>query len=449
MRKYFGTDGVRGKANIFPMTSDFALKLGEAVGHKFRSIGTPPHQIVIGKDTRRSGYMFEAALIAGICSQGVDAILTGVLPTPATSFVTHSLRANAGVVISASHNPYYDNGIKFFDASGQKLPDETEEELEHMIEAGVPLSTEHIGRATRIETATGRYVEFVKTSFDKDLDLRGLKVVIDCANGATYKVAPAAIEELGAVITVINNKPNGININDNCGATAPEGMAEKVREIGADIGISFDGDGDRLIACDSRGQIFDGDHIIGVCAISMKQQNRLVKNTIVATVMSNQGFVKSMNDYGIEVIRSQVGDRYVLECMKANGYNLGGEQSGHIIFSDYISTGDGLVSALQLLKVMIRSGKTLDKLTEGVVFFPQVLKNVLVPKKVPLENMPRTSKLIDDISKELGNDGRVLVRYSGTENKIRVMIEGQNQDFIEQRAQDIVSTFMKELDTVK
>ncbi len=446
MRKYFGTDGVRGKANVFPMTADFALKLGQAVGHKFLTIGTPPHQIVIGKDTRRSCYMFEAALMSGICSQGVDAILVGVLPTPAISFITRSLRANAGVVISASHNPYYDNGIKFFNAAGQKLPDDMELELEKMVEAGVPPSADHIGRAFRIETAVGRYVEFAKTSFDKDFDLRGLKVVIDCANGATYKVSPSAIEELGAEITVINNKPNGTNINDRCGATAPEGMAAKVLEIGADIGISFDGDGDRLIACDSRGNIVDGDYIMGICAISMKARNRLAKDTVVATVMSNQGFVKSMNDRGIAVIRAPVGDRYVLEAMKAGGYNLGGEQSGHIIFSDYISTGDGLISALQLLKVMIREEKPLHELAAGIVSFPQVLKNIAVPKKVPLKDMPRTSKLIDEISKELGDAGRVLVRYSGTENKMRVMVEGQNQDAIEKQAQDIAELALKELE---
>ncbi|MDR0453254.1 MAG: phosphoglucosamine mutase, partial [Deferribacteraceae bacterium] len=326
-----------------------------------------------------------------------------------------------------------------------KLPDDTEEEIERMIEEGAPLSSEHIGKAFRTETAVGRYAEFVKTTFDKDLDLRGLKVVIDCANGATYKVAPAAIEELGAEITVINDKPNGANINDNCGATAPEGMAEKVREIGADIGFSFDGDGDRLIACDSSGHIVDGDYILGICGSFMKEQGRLAKNTIVATVMSNQGFVNSMNRRGINVVRSKVGDRYVLECMKAGGYNVGGEQSGHIIFSEYISTGDGLISALQILKVMIGSGKPLDKLAEGIEIFPQVLKNIPAPKKIPLEDMPHTSKLIDSFSKKLGDTGRVLVRYSGTENKLRVMLEGENQDIIERYAQDIADQALKEL----
>lgn len=446
MRKYFGTDGVRGRANVYPMTSEFALKLGLAAGHKFLRQSSPPHQIVIGKDTRLSCYMFEAALVAGICSQGVDAVLVGSIPTPAIAFMARSIRANAGIVISASHNPYYDNGIKFFDANGYKLPDETELELEELVDSGnIPLSTTNIGRALRIDTAVGRYVEFVKSTFDKNLDLRGLKVVVDCANGACYKVAPAAIVELGADVTVINASPNGTNINADCGATHPEVLSAKVKETGADIGISFDGDGDRVIMCDNEGTVVDGDYIMGICAIDMKRQGILKNSTVVGTVMSNQGFVRSLNDHGIQVKRTAVGDRYVIEAMRSGDYNLGGEQSGHLIFSDYSTTGDGLVSAIQLLKVMVKSGQSLKSLTQSITTYPQVLLNVKVAKKVPMDMLPATKKLIEKVSALLGDDGRVLVRYSGTENKLRVMVEGMNMEHIEEYASDISLSAEREI----
>jgi phosphoglucosamine mutase len=390
--------------------------------------------------------MFETALVAGICSQGVDAVLVGPIPTPAISFITKSLRANAGIVISASHNPYYDNGIKFFDSEGYKLPDELEEKLEAMVDSScIPVSSNLIGRVFRIETAVGRYVEFVKATFNKDLDLRGLRIVVDCANGASYRVAPLAVEELGADMIVINNKPNGVNINDNCGATAPQAMAEAVVKHRADIGISFDGDGDRLIVCDNKGNIIDGDFIMGICAIFMKDKGLLQRDTVVATVMSNQGFVQSLKKYDIDVIRSNVGDRYVLERMREGGYNVGGEQSGHIIFSDYIATGDGLISALQLLKVMVTEQKSLEELASQITAFPQLLMNIEVSKKVPIEQLPKTSALIKDISDKLGASGRVLVRYSGTENKLRIMTEGEDQAMLEKYTQNIAESAKDEI----
>ncbi|GHU87230.1 phosphoglucosamine mutase [Deferribacterales bacterium] len=448
MRKYFGTDGVRGRANEAPMTADFALKLGQAIGRKIADSTPYPRQIVIGKDTRLSCYMFEFALASGICSQGVDAVLVGALPTPAIAFMTRSIRAAAGTVISASHNPYYDNGIKFFDASGYKLPDEVELELEQMIDTGVSSSMDRVGKATRIETAVGRYIEFAKSTFSTNLDLKGLKIVVDCANGATYKVAPLAIEELGADVIVINDKPNGTNINDNCGSTYPQTMARMVVGTGADIGISFDGDGDRLIVCDSEGNIVDGDFIMGVCAIDMKKRMKLANDTIVGTVMSNQGFINSLKKQGIDVKRAQVGDRYVLEMMKARKLNLGGEQSGHLIFSDYNTTGDGLISALQLLKVMVWQQKPLNELTKSIETYPQLLVNMEVAKKIPLEELTKTTKLIKDTEAELSGDGRVLVRYSGTENKLRVMLEGQDSNLIECEAHKIAECAKSEIDAL-
>ncbi|MDR2400526.1 MAG: phosphoglucosamine mutase [Deferribacteraceae bacterium] len=444
MNKYFGTDGVRGKANIFPLTAEFALKLGLAAGEKFIREEHHP-QIVIGKDTRLSCYMFEAALASGICSKGVDAVLIGPMPTPAIAFMTRSLRACAGIVISASHNPYYDNGIKFFDSMGYKLPDESEEELSALADSNISLSTDVIGKILRIETAVGRYVEFVKTSFDKNLDLRGLKIVVDCANGACYKVAPCAIGELGADTVVINASPNGTNINDNAGSAAPEGMIKKVLETGADMGISFDGDGDRVIVCDKDGSIVDGDFIMGICAIDMKKKGTLNKDTVAGTVMSNIGFENSLGRRGIKLDRTQVGDRYVIENMRKNGYNLGGEQSGHLIFTEYTTTGDGLISALQLLKVIISTGKPLSELKKEIETYPQVLLNMNVAKKIPISRLHITGKLIRKIEDELGGDGRILVRYSGTENKLRVMAEGKDAVKINEYANEIIKSAEAEL----
>ncbi|MCX8084938.1 MAG: phosphoglucosamine mutase [Calditerrivibrio sp.] len=444
MRKYFGTDGVRGKANLYPMTPDFALKLGQAAAKVFRN-GHKKHRIVIGKDTRVSSYMFEYAIASGLCSMGMDVVLVGVLPTPAISFITRSLRADAGIVISASHNPYYDNGIKFFSSDGYKLPDELELQIEKIIDDNMIELEPIIGRVTRIETAIGRYVEFAKSSFDKNYDLSGLKIVVDCANGATYKVAPMAFAELGADIVIINDKPNGYNINDNCGAVYPEELAKKVIEVGADVGVSFDGDGDRAIFVDENGSIVDGDYVLGICGRFMKERGLLKNNTLVATVMSNLGFERSLNKIGIYVERCDVGDRYVIEKMRYLDLNLGGEQSGHVIFSDYNTTGDGLITALQLFKVMVLSGKRLSELQEFISTYPQVLKNVSVNKKIPIKDLPKTTHLIKEFSDQLGQEGRIFVRYSGTENKLRVMVEGQDYSKIDYIANSISATAVKEI----
>jgi phosphoglucosamine mutase len=443
--KYFGTDGIRGRANVEPLTAQFITKLALAIGKIFSSRSKHP-QIVIGKDTRLSCYIFEAALVSGICSQGADAILVGSIPTPAIAFITRSLRADAGVVISASHNPYYDNGIKFFDSLGYKLSNNLEEDIEELIDSNsFPLKLEPLGKALRVETAVGRYVEFVKNSFDKSLDLRGLKIAIDCANGAAYKVAPLAFQELGATVTVINAAPNGTNINDNCGSTAIDIIRQKVLEVQADVGISFDGDGDRVIMCDSMGNIIDGDLIMGVCALDMKSRGALNNNTVVATVMSNIGFENTLNTAGIKVERTAVGDKAVMEQMKIGGYNLGGEQSGHIIFTDYTTTGDGLISALQFLKIMVKRGKTAHELCATIQKYPQVLKNTIVSNRIPIANLPKTSKLISDIAKTLGNSGRVLVRYSGTENKLRIMVEGKEEERLIKYANSISSCVEEEI----
>lgn len=451
MRKYFGTDGVRGLANQFPMTATFALRLGQASARHFKNVGEGNHKIVIGKDTRLSCYMFEAALVAGITSMGLDAVLVGSIPTPAIAYITRSIRADAGVVISASHNPYYDNGIKFFSSTGHKLPDEVEMEIEKYTEemldtTDIPVSAQNIGKAYRIDTAVGRYVEFVKGTFDKDVDLKGLKLVVDCSNGATYKVAPLALGELGAKLHVMADEPDGTNINDNCGSVYPQNMCAMVKDKKADMGISFDGDGDRVIFSDENGNVVDGDIIMGICAMYMKEKNLLNQSTMVSTVMSNLGFERSMNKLGIDVVRTQVGDRYVMEEMLKSGYNLGGEQSGHIIFNDYNTTGDGLVSAMQLLKVIVSTGKPLSELTKIVELYPQVLKNYNVKNKIPLADLKKTTAEIKSVENTLGKSGRVFVRYSGTENKIRVMIEGADKDKITEYAQNIGDIALKEIE---
>ena len=371
--------------------------------------------------------------------------MVGVLPTPAIAFLTKSIRADAGVVISASHNPYYDNGIKFFNANGYKLPDMTEHEIERMIDNNEPaLDPEEIGKAYRIE-GIGRYVEFVKNTFPKNIDLKGMKIVLDCANGAAYKAAPLALRELGADLILLNIEPNGKNINDNCGAVHPESMAQAVVKHKADVGISFDGDADRVVFADENGEIIDGDKIMGICAIEMMDKGILRNNTIVATIMSNLGFEYSMNKKGIKLIRSQVGDRYVMEDMIKHNCNLGGEQSGHLIFSDFNTTGDGLISAMQLLGILVTKNKKLSELCSFIESYPQILKNVVVDKKIPLEQLTKTSELINKITKELGSTGRVLVRYSGTENKLRVMIEGKDENIVSNYVEDIIVSANKEI----
>ncbi len=427
--RIFGTDGVRGVANNEPMTVETAMALGQAVAYSFRN-HAGRHKIVIGKDTRLSGYMFETALSAGICSMGGDVLLVGPLPTPGIAFLTHSMRADAGVVISASHNPYQDNGIKFFGRDGFKLADQIEENIE-MLMMGERLKevrppSPQIGRAHRIDDATGRYIVYLKNTFPGHLSLEGLRIVIDCANGAAYKIAPQVFQELGANVIPIGVSPSGLNINEQCGSLFPEIVAEKVREVRADIGISLDGDADRVIIVDHKGSVVDGDRIMAICAQELARKKKLRKNTVVATVMSNIGLELFLKGKKIRLVRTNVGDRYVVEAMRAGGYNFGGEQSGHLVFLDHATTGDGVLAALQVLAVMIESGKKIADLGNGMERFPQILLNLKLENRVPLESLPGFRKAIADFEKKLGQKGRILVRYSGTEPVLRIMVEGED-----------------------
>jgi len=429
-RRLFGTDGVRGVANTDPMTVETAMALGQAIAYNFRG-NSGRHKIVIGKDTRLSGYMFETALSAGICSMGGDVLLVGPLPTPGIAFLTHSMRADAGVVISASHNPYQDNGIKFFGRDGFKLPDRVEERIEMLMwgeqlkEARPP--SPQIGRAFRIDDATGRYIVYLKNTFPAHLSLEGLKIVIDCAHGAAYKIAPQVFQELGAEVIALGVQPNGLNINDRCGSLFPELVSAKVKETGADIGISLDGDADRVIVVDRNGDVVDGDRIMAICATEMARKKTLKKNTVVATVMSNIGLELYLKSKKIRLLRAPVGDRYVVEAMRAGGYSFGGEQSGHLIFLDHATTGDGVLGALQLLAVMVESGKGIPELAKKMVAFPQLLMNLRLKRRVPLESLPGFRKAVSEFEKKLGKRGRIVVRYSGTEPLLRIMVEGEDQ----------------------
>jgi phosphoglucosamine mutase len=437
MRKLFGTDGVRGVANLEPMTSETAMQLGRAAAHIFmRRAGR--HQVVIGKDTRLSGYMLESALISGICSMGVDVLLVGPMPTPAIAFLTRSLRADAGVVISASHNPYQDNGIKFFSSQGFKLPDEVEARIEQLIISDeikhLRPTADAIGKAYRIDDAEGRYIEFVKRSLPKDLDFQGIKLVVDCANGAAYKVAPSVLRELGATIEIIGGKPDGMNINDGCGAVHPEQLQETVRRSEADLGVALDGDADRAIFVCEHGKIVDGDHVMAALSLDLQAQRQLAKKTVVGTVMSNFGLELAMNKAGIQLMRTPVGDRYLMERMLADGYNFGGEQSGHFIFLDHNTTGDGLISALQILSLMKRSGKPLSELAKAMTAVPQILLNIRVKHKPDLNQIPDIQQAIMTAEATLNGSGRVLVRYSGTEALLRIMVEGERDSTIREVA---------------
>lgn len=437
MRKLFGTDGVRGVANLEPMTSETAMKLGRAAAHLFmRRAGR--HQIVIGKDTRVSGYMLESALTSGICSMGVDVLLVGPMPTPAIAFLTRSLRADAGVMISASHNPYQDNGIKFFSNEGLKLPDDMEARIEQLIVsdeiAHLRPTADAIGKAFRIDDAEGRYIEFVKRSLPKELDFQGIKLVVDCANGAAYKVAPAVLRELGAKVEVIGNKPDGMNINAGCGAVHPDPLRQAVLQHGANVGVALDGDADRAIFVCEQGTVIDGDHIMAALSLDLHQNGKLAKKTVVGTVMSNFGLEKAMNQAGITLVRTAVGDRYLLERMLADGYNFGGEQSGHFIFLDHNTTGDGLISALQVLSLMKRTQRPLSELAKAMTAVPQVLLNVKVSRKPDLDSVPDLQSAIGESERKLNGNGRVVVRYSGTEPLLRIMIEGEQDRVIRQEA---------------
>jgi len=440
MRKLFGTDGVRGVANLEPMTSETAMQLGRAAAHLFmRRAGR--HRIVIGKDTRVSGYMLESALTSGICSMGVDVLLVGPMPTPAIAFLTRSLRADAGVMISASHNPYQDNGIKFFSNDGLKLPDEMEARIEQLIVSNeishLRPTADAIGKAFRIDDAEGRYIEFVKRSLPKDLDFQGITLVVDCAHGAAYKVAPAILRELGATVKVIGNSPDGLNINAGCGAVHPELVQKAVLEHGAHVGIALDGDADRAMFVCEKGNVIDGDHIMAALGIDLHRQGRLAKQTVVGTVMSNFGLELALSQAGITLARTAVGDRYLLERMLGDGFNFGGEQSGHFIFLDHNTTGDGLVSALQVLSLMKRTQKPLSELARAMTAVPQVLVNVKVSHKPTLDTVPDLEEAIRAGERRLNGSGRVLVRYSGTESLLRIMVEGERDALIQEVADQL------------
>ena len=449
MKKLFGTDGVRGVANIHPMTTELAMQLGRAAAYIFKSSSKRRHRIVIGKDTRLSCYMLENAMVAGICSMGVDVLLVGPLPTPGIANITSSMRADAGVVISASHNPFQDNGIKFFSADGFKLPDKIELKIEKLIESNQidslrPTASE-VGKAFRIEDAAGRYIVFLKNTFPQEMDLSGLKIVLDCANGAAYKVAPAVFEELGAEIVTLGVSPNGTNINAGCGSLYPQVISEEVKKHRADIGIALDGDADRVIVCDEFGNEVDGDHIMAICATDMLKRKILKKKTLVTTVMSNMGLDIALRNAGGKIVKTAVGDRYVVEEMRKGGYNLGGEQSGHMIFLDDNTTGDGILSALQLLAVMRRTGKPLSELASVMIALPQVLVNTRVREKQDIMTIPDIAAKITDVENKLGNEGRVLIRYSGTEPLLRVMLEGKDTYEITAWANEIVELVKKHL----
>jgi phosphoglucosamine mutase len=431
MRKLFGTDGIRGVANVDPMTGEMAMQLGRATAFIFKN-REGRHRIVIGKDTRLSGYMLETALASGICSMGVDVLLVGPLPTPGIAFITTSMRADAGVVISASHNPFYDNGIKIFSSDGFKLPDALEAQIEELIFSdsidSLRPTAEEVGKAYRIEDAVGRYVVFLKNTFPNNLTLDGLKIVLDCANGAAYKVAPAVLGELGE------------NINLDCGSLCPQRVSELVVQNHADLGMALDGDGDRVAFVDQKGEIVDGDHIMTICAIDMAEERRLRNKSVVTTVMSNMGLDLSLAKRGIRVVRTAVGDRYVVEEMVRGGYNLGGEQSGHTIFLDYNTTGDGILTALQTLSIMVRKGRQLDELAQLMTPLPQVQFNAKIDKQVDVLSMPEIRRRIEAIEEELGKSGRILARYSGTEPLVRIMLEGEDEDKIARMGRELTDT---------
>jgi len=439
----FGTDGMRGQVNIFPMVPEIALRLGLAAGAYFRS-GTRRRRVVIGKDTRLSGYIFETALTSGFCASGMDVFLVGPMPTPAISFLTRNMRAGLGVVISASHNPFMDNGIKFFDKHGFKLPDETEQTISDMV---MSMDTkweypnpEDVGRAFKIADSPGRYIVYLKNSFPAHLTLDGLKIVLDCANGATYRVAPLIFEELGAQVIKVGTEPDGLNINRQCGSLYPEVIAHQVRESGAHIGLALDGDGDRLIVVDEKGKVLDGDQIMALCAMELMETDELPGRTLVATVMSNMALEVFMQERGGRLLRTPVGDRYVVEAMRREGATLGGEQSGHLIFMNYSTTGDGILAALQLLRIMREKGKPLSELAHLLEPYPQVLINVHVERKAPFHEIPEIGKSVRRVEQALGRKGRVLLRYSGTESVARVMVEGENADKVKEYAESIVET---------
>jgi phosphoglucosamine mutase len=454
-KKIFGTDGVRGTANVEPVTAETALKIGRAAAHVFknlerqsRSLGK--HKIVIGKDTRLSGYMLENAISSGILSMGVDVLFIGPLPTPGVAYATRSLRADAGLVITASHNPYTDNGIKFFRADGYKLDEKIESEIENLVFTGeiekVRPSSEQIGKAVRIDDALGRYIEFAKSSFPKGLTLEGLKIVLDCGNGAAYKSSPCVLRELGAEVIVYGNQPDGKNINAGCGSMHPEPMCKKVVEHGAQIGIAHDGDADRVLLCDEKGNLIDGDDIMAIAALEMLSEKSLVKKTLVSTVMSNAGLEAAIKKAGGKMLRTAVGDKNVIDEMLREGFNFGGEQSGHLIFRDHGTTGDGLVAALQILRILKTKQTPLSKLAQCWTRFPQLVTNVIVREKKPFAQLDGVNKLVADAEKELSaQGGRLLLRYSGTEPKARLLVEGRDAKTLSAWSKKICGAIQKQI----
>ena len=455
MRKIFGTDGVRGRANIEPVTAETALKLGRAAAHVFKTLESHArargrHKIVIGKDTRLSGYMLENALSSGILSMGVDVLFIGPIPTPGVAYVTRSLRADAGIAITASHNPYDDNGIKFFRADGFKLDDNIENQIEELVFSGAietvrPTASE-IGKAIRIDDALGRYIEFAKASFPKKMTLEGLRVVIDCANGASYKSSPCVLRELGADVIVLGNQPDGTNINRNCGSMHPENMAKKVVEHRAQLGIAHDGDADRVSLCDENGELVDGDDIMAITGLDMLREGTLKENTLVTTVMSNAGLDAAIKANGGRTVRTPVGDRYVIDEMLRSGFNFGGEQSGHLIYGDYATTGDGLVAALQILRIMKLRNALLSQLKLCWKRFPQKVTNVRVREKIPFNELDGVLELVEQAEAEVKSEGgRVLLRYSGTEPKARLLIEGRDQAVLDRWSERISEVLQQQV----
>jgi phosphoglucosamine mutase len=449
-RALFGTDGIRGVANVHPMTPELALALGRAVTFVAGRGRRHAPRVLIGKDTRLSGYMLETAIASGVTSMGGRVLLCGPVPTPAVAHLTVSMRADAGIVISASHNPYDDNGIKIFGADGFKLPDEAEAEIEALIREPERLGERHtgpaVGRAEKLEDSRGRYVAYVKSTFPRDLTLDGVRVVVDAAHGAAYRVAPLVFAELGAKVHAIGVRPNGVNINRDAGALHPDHARAEVVRRGAQIGIALDGDADRVTVIDEKGEIVDGDAVMAMCATRMKRDGELRRDTVVATVMSNLGLERALAAQGIALVRTPVGDRYVVEAMRKGGFNLGGEQSGHLIFLDHASTGDGLIAALQVLALVIRTGRPLSELgRDAMERVPQVVESVTLPARRALEEMASLQGLIETVRQELGSDGRVLVRWSGTEPKLRVMLEGPDEDRIRAWAQGLVEAARRDV----
>jgi phosphoglucosamine mutase len=439
-RKIFGTDGVRGRANSYPMTADLALRLGAAAGRYFRRDGLNRHRVVIGKDTRLSGYMLENALTAGLTSTGMNVLLLGPVPTPAVGLLTHSMRADLGIMISASHNPHHDNGIKFFGPDGYKLSDEAETEIEALLEGEIDYAQpQNIGRARRIDDGRGRYVEYAKTTFPGRRRLNGLKVVVDCAHGAAYRAAPEVLWELGAEVVAIGTQPDGFNINDGCGSTDTARAAETVRREKADVGICLDGDADRVMILDENGEVADGDQIMALFAGRWAEEQRLSGNTLVATVMSNLGLERWLQGQGIRLERTPVGDRYVVEAMRRGGWNLGGEQSGHIVMTDYATTGDGLIAGLQFLAAMAETGRRASELSRSFERVPQLLKNVRFAAGAEPLSRPQVQKRITEVETRLNGSGRLLIRKSGTEPLIRVMAECEDETLLSQVVDEIVA----------